>query len=87
MHATLDETHTVPLAYCITGNKSQATYASIFNTLKLLRPYLNPVSVAVDYEKVVLIPCFPNTNIYGCFFSFWVAYGEHKNDLENTTRI
>ena len=61
------------LVYCVARNKNQATYDMIFTTLKQVRPDLNPVSVTIDYERAALnsiTACFPNTNIYGCFFHF-----------------
>ncbi|XP_042212971.1 uncharacterized protein LOC121860023 [Homarus americanus] len=67
----LDESHTIPLVYCIARNKNQTTYDIIFSTLKQVRPDFNPVSVTIDYERAALnsiTACFPNTNIFGCFF-------------------
>ncbi|XP_042210753.1 uncharacterized protein LOC121858377 [Homarus americanus] len=73
VHVMLDESHTIPLVYCIARNKTQATYDLIFSTLKQVRPDLNPVSATSDYERAALngiTTCFPNTNIFGCFFHY-----------------
>lgn len=77
MHVLLDESHAVPLVYCVARNKNQATYDMIFSTLKQVKPDLNTVSVTTDYERAALnsvTASFPNTNIYGCFFHFGLYF-------------
>ena len=73
IHVMLDETHTVPLVYCLAKQKNQATYDKIFRILKQERTDLNPTSFTIDYERAAMnsiVSNFPQTTIYGCLFHF-----------------
>ena len=72
IHAMLNQSRTVPLVYCITKHKHEATYNAIWHFLKLERN-LNPESIMLDFERAALNSIqkhFPHCHINGCLFHF-----------------
>ncbi|KAK7486345.1 hypothetical protein BaRGS_00022393 [Batillaria attramentaria] len=72
IHVLVEDTHTLPLVYCVTRNKNRATYDAIFTYLKGQRD-LNPETITIDFERAALNSIsehFPTTAVHGCFFHF-----------------
>lgn len=72
IHALLTESRTVPLVFCITKHKNEATYDAIWTFLKNEKN-LNPASLLVDFERAALNSIkrhFPQSQIGGCLFHF-----------------
>jgi hypothetical protein len=72
IHVLVEDTHTLPLVYCVTTNKNRATYDAIFTYLKGQRD-LNPETITIDFERAALNSInehFPTTAVHGCFFHF-----------------
>lgn len=63
----------LPLAYCLTPNRTTATYKRVFGQLKKLHPGLAPISIMSDFEQAsrnAWSHCFPHVEQRGCFFHF-----------------
>ncbi|XP_076471818.1 uncharacterized protein LOC143301423 [Babylonia areolata] len=72
IHVLVEDTHTLPLVYCVTQNKNRATYDAIFTYLNGQRD-LNPETITIDFERAALNSIsehFPTTAVHGCFFHF-----------------
>jgi hypothetical protein len=70
----------VPLVYCLTPNRTTATYNKILGKLKELRPALAPISIMTDFERALLKAfslCLPTVEQRGCFFHFRQANFRH----------
>jgi MULE transposase-like protein len=70
----------VPLVFCLTPNRTTATYKRILEKLKELRPGLAPISIMTDFEQALLnsfASSFPDVDQRGCFFHFRQANYRH----------
>ena len=73
IHVLLEDTHTVPLVYCITRNKNEDTYRRILEHLKEKQSDLDPISLTEDFEAAsihAMRAAFPDIEIAGCYFHF-----------------
>jgi hypothetical protein len=69
-----------PLVYCLTPNRTTATYNKILGKLKELRPALAPLSIMTDFEHALLksfSTCLPTVEQRACFFHFRQANFRH----------
>lgn len=63
----------VPTVYILMSNRTERTYLTAFNQLKVLEPRLNPLSIMTDFELAAINAfkiVFPAVNQRGCFFHF-----------------
>lgn len=63
----------LPMVFCLLKNKTEISYAELFNRIKILEPGLNPAVVSLDFEKAAInaiIAEFPGAQLQGCFFHF-----------------
>ncbi|OXA42828.1 uncharacterized protein LOC118438707 isoform X1 [Folsomia candida] len=72
-------TISVPLVYCLTPNRTGATYGRIFSKLKELRSGVSPLSVK-DFEQAssnAFAKYFPDAEQRSCFFHLRQANHRH----------
>lgn len=63
----------IPLVYALLPNKSEETYVTLLQQLKLLEPAVSPQSITIDFETAMMNACrrvFPDASQRGCFFHF-----------------
>ena len=61
----------VPIFYALLPNKHRETYDRLFHLTKELRPQMNPISVATDFELAefgAIRDAWPTSQIHACFF-------------------
>ncbi|KAL8588196.1 hypothetical protein ACOMHN_063218 [Nucella lapillus] len=83
IHVLVEDTHTLPLVYCVTKNKNRATYDVIFTYLNGQRD-LNPETITIDFEPAALNSIsehFPTT-CTGAFFTLANVFGETSSRLD-----
>ena len=64
---------TFPLVYCLTPNRTAATYVRVLNALKSARPNLYPKTIISDFEQDLINAfndVFPEVEQQGCFFHY-----------------
>jgi hypothetical protein len=69
----LKENTSVPLLFALLPDKSQETYITLLQQIKVLEPSVNPLTITLDFEKSMIGACsevFPTTTQTGCFFHF-----------------
>jgi len=62
-----------PVVFCLTPNRTTATYERIFKKLLELQPGLTPKYIMSDFEQAMRKAAslvFPNSEMKGCFFHF-----------------
>jgi hypothetical protein len=61
----------MPLFYVLMKRKDRSSYNRLFALIKELRPQMDPVSVATDFEMAefgAIAEAWPNAHIHGCWF-------------------
>ncbi|PIO61919.1 hypothetical protein TELCIR_16543 [Teladorsagia circumcincta] len=84
VHGVCSQGVEVPLLYCITSKKTEATYVKIFEMLKTNIMDDAPRRVILDFEKAAIkaaLKTFPRASVEGCSFHIAQACNRKRDAL------
>uniref|UniRef100_A0A914YK77 MULE transposase domain-containing protein n=1 Tax=Panagrolaimus superbus TaxID=310955 RepID=A0A914YK77_9BILA len=91
VHARYNDTHqTIPCAYLLLPNKTEAVYTAALEALREMVDNAAPETVMVDFEKALhnaFADVFPEAHVSACFFHFCQSLRRHLSELGLTVLI
>jgi hypothetical protein len=88
IHALVDKS-AAPLIYVLLQDKSETSYARVFQKVLQLKPTLNPLSMMADFEKAshnAVRQVFPAVQLVGCLFHLGQCLWRKVQDLHLADR-